>query len=364
MQRPISKTPFIGVHSSTPQYLYNQAGQPEIVTPQMRREVVFVAQANIEPHPPRSWRGREWRSTTINPSAYSDPFFFARLFYPLGFLAVIGRLLIGLAMVGRASRKSVIASERIQTVALQCARLAGLQRTVTIKRSVAESGPGVPITWGVVRPIILLPLDVGEWPEQNLRAALLHEMAHITRRDWASLILSYLACAIYWFHPFVWLAASRMRDESEQACDDFVVTSGVPAAAYAQSLIEIVRSVKRKSQFGISAISMANPPELSRRVTWLLDAGRPSGTGSRRGLVVASAVAALILLPLSALHLASQTVLDLPSLDLGPVMYERLDGQTPDWRQQSATPPPGYVSVRRGIGSIVLLLLPPVDSPG
>ena len=69
------------------------------------------------------------------------------------------------------------------------------------------------------------------------RFALLHELAHVKRRDNWTLLLTKLAQTVYWFHPLVWWLSARLSDEQELACDDRVLAAGVSAPAYAEMLI-------------------------------------------------------------------------------------------------------------------------------
>jgi hypothetical protein len=112
--------------------------------------------------------------------------------------------------------------------------------------------------------VIALPFGADTWPEERLRAALLHELAHIQRRDWPLQRLAHLACALYWFHPFVWIAARAARAESEKASDDLVLAAGLPAAAYADHLLTVARALHRSSGNGVSgvgrgAVAMVSP---------------------------------------------------------------------------------------------------------
>lgn len=81
-----------------------------------------------------------------------------------------------------------------------------------------------PCTWGVLRPVLLLPAAGDAWPESARRSALLHELAHVQRRDALSTLISRLACAIHWYNPLVWFAAEQMRSLQERACDDAVLS--------------------------------------------------------------------------------------------------------------------------------------------
>lgn len=89
-----------------------------------------------------------------------------------------------------------------------------------------------PMTWGVLRPVILLP-------ESALRekAILQHELAHVRRGDALVLVLAELTKVLQWFNPLVWLAVKRLRAESERACDDAVVASGIAPADLADRLV-------------------------------------------------------------------------------------------------------------------------------
>ena len=72
-----------------------------------------------------------------------------------------------------------------------------------------EAVPG-PMTFGISRPVIVLPLDAREWSEAELRCALMHEIEHIQRGDWLMQIVARTVAALYWFHPLVWTAWRRL----------------------------------------------------------------------------------------------------------------------------------------------------------
>ncbi len=161
----------------------------------------------------------------------------------------------------------------------------------------------VPMTWGWRRPVVLLPLGSDAWPQDRLRSVLLHEMAHVKRRDWPGHRLADLACAVYWFHPLVWLTARRLRAESEIACDDLVLASGIPAADYARHLLDIARALPPASRPPHSAaIAMAQTSHIKRRITMILDKTQSRRTVTRRALLIALIPSAAALLTLAALR--------------------------------------------------------------
>ena len=77
-----------------------------------------------------------------------------------------------------------------------------------VPASLAESELiSVPITLGILRPIILLPVEWREWSPVALRAVFAHERSHVIRRDALTQRLSLLHRAIFWFSPLELVAA-------------------------------------------------------------------------------------------------------------------------------------------------------------
>ena len=143
---------------------------------------------------------------------------------------------------------------------------------------VSPDCPG-PMTWGAVRPLILLPDGALDWPRARLESALRHELAHVRRRDSLVQALTLAACALYWPNPLVWRAARALRDASEAAADDAVIASGVRPSDYAAQLVDLARewSSRRGPAPGLA---MAAPPILTERVQSILspDASRTGAT--------------------------------------------------------------------------------------
>ena len=146
----------------------------------------------------------------------------------------------------------------------------------------------MPFACGVVRPTIVLPAESDGWTTERRRAVLLHELAHVRRRDLVGHTLGRVACAVYWFHPLVWAAARHLRNESERACDDMALACGAHAPDYAEHLLEIVTSV-RSDRTPVVAMAMARRSEFEGRMLAILDPERRRGTpGWRQALALAA----------------------------------------------------------------------------
>src|SRR5207237_1333891 len=171
---------------------------------------------------------------------------------------------------------------------------AGVTRDV---RLLSSSVVSTPLTWGSTSPVILLPEDAVDWSEDHRRVVLRHELAHVARRDSLAQLVAGFVCALYWFHPLVWIAERRLRAECERACDDTVVSLGTPAAEYAAHLLEVARSARAFGAPGFLSVAMARPSQLEGRLLAVLNESRQRislSRGARRVTVVASG---LLLIP-------------------------------------------------------------------
>jgi beta-lactamase regulating signal transducer with metallopeptidase domain len=168
----------------------------------------------------------------------------------------------------------------------------GVHRPVDV---LLHEGVSAPLTCGLWRPAILLPIDASDWHEADLRRALVHELEHVRRGDWATQLLARVVCACYWFHPLVWLAWGRLRLEAERACDDAVVQSA-ERTAYAEQLVSLAR--RMSTARALPSLAMANRTDLSARVIAVLDGTRRrgrAGFATTAGVVSGACVVVLLI---------------------------------------------------------------------
>ncbi len=152
----------------------------------------------------------------------------------------------------------------------RCAAQIGIQRPVRLLRSLDRS---MPMAFGVRQPAILIPSVADTWSDDRRRAVLLHELAHIARRDCLTQLMAAVACALYWIHPGVWWIARRLRVERELACDDLVLKAGTHAREYAEHLLELAYTLGSYRAPAL-VVSMARPRQVEGRMLAVLDAAR------------------------------------------------------------------------------------------
>lgn len=142
-----------------------------------------------------------------------------------------------------------------------------------------------PLTCGVMRPLILLPTNAQEWTDLRLRAVLLHESAHVRRRDCMARYISQGARAFLWWNPLAWMLAARLNHEQELACDDAVLSAGIPVETYASMLLDVARECSNSLVLGC-AMAARNASALHERFQHLFE-WRPEAARSTRRTAIA-----------------------------------------------------------------------------
>ena len=221
----------------------------------------------------------------------------------LGAVAILGRIVVGLAAVRFVSRRTqLITDAEWLPMAMDLAEEMGVNRRLRFLRSGRAS---MPVATGLFRPSVIMPADADTWSESRLRVVLLHELAHVKRRDCLTHVLAQAACAFYWFNPLAWLAVKRARAERERACDDLVLACGTRGSEYADLLLEMAR-VLRGDRFpallGGASLAMAHRSQLEGRLMAILDPRVPRSGLTRARAAAVVAVALCTVAPLAALQ--------------------------------------------------------------
>jgi beta-lactamase regulating signal transducer with metallopeptidase domain len=175
----------------------------------------------------------------------------------------------------------------------------GIRRPVRLlqNRSVPFLG-----TWGILVPRVLLPSDAEKWSDDRIRMVLAHELSHIKRLDWVVQVLADAARAIYWFNPIFWMASSRLRRESEHACDDAVLRMGAVGTHYAEELLAMTRALRSERGVEHPILAMAQPSHLEHRLVALLNPSLNRLAATPWAVIVVAGVAVALTLPLAAVR--------------------------------------------------------------
>jgi beta-lactamase regulating signal transducer with metallopeptidase domain len=165
-----------------------------------------------------------------------------------GVVLLAVRVIVSSVRLGRAVRRcEVVDDPRVLGVVGDCCAELGVRRAPGVRSLAAGGGPALVGWW---RPVILLPPGVVEGMSAGeLRLIVLHELAHVRRRD---VLVNWLATAVavvHWPNPAVWLVMSRMRFERELACDEVVLRAGRAGAgvgdpgAYARTIFRLAEAL-------------------------------------------------------------------------------------------------------------------------
>jgi beta-lactamase regulating signal transducer with metallopeptidase domain len=184
--------------------------------------------------------------STVDPRPAAT-FTIAKVLPSVWLSGVAGQLLL-LAWAARRMRRSLAGAmlsgdPRLLDLAGECAATMGLTETLRIFETDAVCGPAVIGLW---RPRLLLPSGLAaQLSDEELRFVLLHECAHLRRRDLAALWLLTAARLVHWFNPLVWFAVRVARTDAELACDESVLrkTHREAPIAYGEALLKLAHLV-------------------------------------------------------------------------------------------------------------------------
>jgi formylglycine-generating enzyme required for sulfatase activity/beta-lactamase regulating signal transducer with metallopeptidase domain len=203
-----------------------------------------------------------------------------------------------LALYQLARSSTIMAGSKV--VAEHILREFGISRPVSFRSSGEVE---LPLTWGILRPQVVLPIDASEWTPDCCRRVLQHELAHVKRHDATTQLVAQAASALFWFHPLVWYAVGQMRCERERACDDYVLTSGAVASDYASDLLTLVTTHGYVERHWV-AMAFARRSHFEGRLLALLDRTVDRGVVAPRRAALVLSLAAAFVAPLATVQSA------------------------------------------------------------
>ena len=237
------------------------------------------------------------------------------LVWAIGFAVLILRLVAAQWMLGHLERRGAVIWSAKQPARIShdplVLALEAVRSELRISHPVTlliHPDKAIPVVWGFFRCRLLLPAAAQHWSNEKLRSVLLHELAHIKRRDTISQSLVQIACAVHWFNPVVWFAAWRLGVERERACDDLVLASGVRPSAYAEHLLDVVTGHSPARWTSPCGLAMAHHSLLEGRLIAVLSEDRNRRSMSAALAAIALLIAVGIAVPVAMLRAADDTL--------------------------------------------------------
>lgn len=176
-------------------------------------------------------------------------------------------------------------------------KLQQLATSIGIKQmvAVAESGLAkVPMVIGHLKPVVLIPAGlITSLPPAEIEAILLHELAHIRRRDYLVNLLQNLVEIIFFFNPAVLWVSSLIKAERENCCDDITVAQTSSKAAYIRALLSCQEYQLQTSRF---AMALGRRKNLLGRVSRLVSSSNHSLSILEKSLLTVCLVTAGLML--------------------------------------------------------------------
>ena len=157
-----------------------------------------------------------------------------------------------------------------------------------------------PVTWGVLRPVILLPADCERWSAREREMVLRHELEHICRADWLILLVAHWVAILYWPVPGMARALRLLSLEAERACDNRVIIDGVAQADYAGLLLKQARVNRLKA-----TVALGKPSQLVERVKHIVSA-YVDRSGERRARRWLALLVTGLVVPLASVQVAGE----------------------------------------------------------
>ncbi|NKB34390.1 MAG: TonB family protein [Pseudomonadales bacterium] len=165
-------------------------------------------------------------------------------------------------------RATLISGSDILSRASALSSQLSITRKVTLKFSTTVS---TPLSFGLFRPTIILPRNAEVWDQDTMDDVLIHELSHIKRFDWLTLLFVHLVVSIQWINPFAWVALKRITAEAENSCDSAVLRMKQQETAYAETLLTIAQEIKHAGSPPLFAQQMLGNRALRSRINRILE---------------------------------------------------------------------------------------------
>ncbi len=197
----------------------------------------------VSPGPPSTF----WQVTVQFLNTHTD---WLMAIWACCFLFKAARLSIGLRHLHQLRHRNIHPpTERWQSELRRLCGLLGISKTVRLLESERVQ---VPVTIGYLKPLVLVPFGLlASLSPEQAETVLLHELAHIRRKDYLVNLLQCVVETVFFFHPALLWISALIREEREACCDDLVMTTAGNRKSYLEVLV-----LFQESQLGVLPLAM------------------------------------------------------------------------------------------------------------
>ena len=181
-------------------------------------------------------------------------------------------------------------SRPVQEIIATCRKAIGVERV----RMLCSASVPVPITVGILNPLIILPAGlVSDVDREVLTSAIGHELVHVARRDYLANLIYEIVYLPMSFHPAAALLRRRIRQTRELCCDESVTTKLLKAETYVRSLVRLIGAAPLERRLAVdTTIGISESDILEVRIMSLLKTSKL--TARRRKLMLVTATLLLV----------------------------------------------------------------------
>lgn len=182
----------------------------------------------------------------------------------------------------------------ILALCASCQSRLGLSGGLVILETDKRKSPSV---YGLIRPKLLMPVGIGtRLSDDELEYVILHELAHLKRKDTVVNCLISVLRIIHWFNPVLWVAFSQWRQDNEIACDAYVLSKieANRAGDYGRVIIKLLENCPLKNAYGAVGL-LGRKSQIKRRITMISLFGKRSYKWSFLSVVLILVLGAVLL---------------------------------------------------------------------
>ncbi|NQV32400.1 MAG: hypothetical protein HQ515_06880 [Phycisphaeraceae bacterium] len=238
-----------------------------IVPNQNRPHQEAMSQASAPLVAPQPARPAQAIHTVTSTAVAPVPLSFLGLMF-LGWLvgvtAFLGLLITKLIFIRRLIQSGQTPADRLMSILDQARTQVNYRGSARIVLTDALPSPAV---CGLFRPVILVPTELNDIANQDLKLAMMHELVHLKRGDlWVNALQS-LLIMVHFYNPAAWIANVMIRQLCEEAVDETVVSLEGNIEPYSHALINISEMVSQKANIGLRLIGvMESKKAVLRRI--------------------------------------------------------------------------------------------------